>query len=198
MPRITTDWLWTRTGEKYPIYTRYLPMWPKFSSFFQLSHILQFPMLSGQKKNKKTTTTKTHTKKSICLNFTILWTTWWRSSIGVSIICMNFVGEFDVHFQKRCRLKFVLPYGPMLRKRKQNWKNKTIIILKNKKKSGDIMDIGVNWLDSFWENWCYGETDGGTDGHMDDRRPRDDSSSAVQCKTELNWENWASDVDAWH
>ena len=37
--------------------------------------------------------------------------------------------------------------------------------------------FGINLLDGFWENGFYGRPDGRT---MDDGRPRDDSSSAVQ------------------
>ncbi len=69
-------------------------------------------------------------------------------------------------------------------KRKKIVKNQKFKILKNKQKlSGDMVDrylsvkFGVNPLDGFRENDVYGQTD---DGRMDDWRPRDDSSSAVQ------------------
>ncbi len=61
--RMTPDWLWTLNGKKHPVYTKYLPLRPKFWSVllegqpfsryrtFYNSYLTT--MLNGQKENKK-------------------------------------------------------------------------------------------------------------------------------------------------
>ncbi len=54
-----------------------------------------------------------------------------------------FGSECDVYFQRRCRLNFFLPYGPMLTKTKKIGKISKIKILKNKKNCLEIWWIGI-------------------------------------------------------
>ena len=84
------------------------------------------------------------------------------------------------------------PYGPMLAKTK---KDRKCNVLKNKQRSGDMVKrylstkFGINLFDgSGKKRFMDGRTDGRTDRWTDDRRmltmddgrPHDDNSSAVQ------------------
>ena len=62
-----------------------------------------------------------------------------------------------MYFQRRCRLKFFLPYGPMLTKTKKNRKKSKMqnFEKQQKKWSGDMLKgylstkVGINLLDGF-------------------------------------------------
>ncbi len=99
---------------------------------------------------------------------------------------MNFRSESGVYFQKRCHLKFLLPYGPMLMKTKKKTigknkkKNKILKKQQQKKivwrcvKQVPFHKSDVNSHVLFQENDFCGRTE-------NDGRPRDNStcSSAV-------------------
>ena len=78
---------------------------------------------------------------------------------------MIFGSESGAYFQRRCRLKFFVPYGCMLTKTKRIIK-KLNFEKQNNKWSGNMVDrylslkFGVNPLDGFRENDVYGRTDG--------------------------------------
>ena len=85
---------------------------------------------------------------------------------------MIFLGrESDVYFQRRCRLKFFLPYGSILTKtKKKNRKKSKTQNFEKKKISLEIIMVkryistkfGINLFDGFWENGFYGrQTDDG-------------------------------------
>ena len=85
-----------------------------------------------------------------------------------------------MHFQRRCCLKFLLPYGPICVSENESEKIKTVKKIGKKNQSGDMVKMylatkfGINLHNGFWEN---GFTD---DEQTDDGLPCDNSSSAVQ------------------
>ncbi len=85
-----------------------------------------------------------------------------------------------MYFKRRCGLKFFLPYGPMLTKRKKILRNQKFKILKIIKNGMEIWWIGICAqnlaLILSVVSWKMSMDDGHTD---DDQRPRDDSRCAV-------------------
>ncbi len=82
-------------------------------------------MLNGKKKKKK--------NKRICQKFHNSLSNFGRYS--PQEYAWFFESEYGAYFQERCRLKFLLPYGPMLMKTEKNRKiSKKNKILKNKNK----------------------------------------------------------------
>ena len=97
---------------------------------------------------------------------------------------MIFLSESDMYFQ-RCRLKFLLPYGPMLTKTKK--KNKYRKKIKIWKKSLSRYGAQQGCTGSLSQNLALSRLTvlrkqiSRTDGRRtDDGRLREDSSSAVQ------------------
>ena len=56
--------------------------------------------------------------------------------------------ESVVYFHRRCRLKFVLPYGPMLTKRKTKIIKKSNILKNKQQKNG----LEIWWIGTFPQN----------------------------------------------
>ncbi len=157
MHRVTPKWTWTLNSQKYPIHPKYSPLGSKFWSvslygqqFPRYGTFYHFPlttMLNAPKRTKKLPkiqNLKFHNSLSNFGRDPRQEYAWFLGS------------EFDAYFQRRCRLKFLPPYGPMLTKTKKKIvKNQKIKILKNKKKMvwryGGYLSVkfGVNPLDGF-------------------------------------------------
>ncbi len=92
---------------------------------------------------------------------------------------MNFGGECVVYFQRRCRLKFVHPYGPMLTKTNKKIRNKSKMPTFEKQKK-NVLEMEWNGIfPPKLASTCLTGSEK-TDFTDDDGRLRDDSSSAVQ------------------
>ena len=112
---MTPNQTWTLNSQKYPIYTIHLPQRPKFWSVLALrpavskiSYILQFPIDYHVKRPNKEQ--KKLPKIQSCFsNFGRDPPHQYAWFLGV-----NLMRTF-----RRCRLKFFLPYGPMLTKTKK-------------------------------------------------------------------------------
>ena len=118
MHRVTPNWTWTVNSQKYPIHTKYSPPRSKFWSVSlrptvsKISHILSFPIDSHVKRPK----TEQKKKNAKNPNFEIS-QCYSLSNFGRDSpqeYAWFFVSESGVYFQRRGRLKFLLPYGPML------------------------------------------------------------------------------------
>ena len=124
MHRMIPNWTWRLNSQKYPILTKHSPLGPKFWSVSLYDQ--RFPryrtfyssplttMLNVPKKNKKKMpqipNLKFHNSLSIFGRGPPQEYAWFLGS------------EPGAYFQRRCRLKFLLPYGPMLTKTKKNRK----------------------------------------------------------------------------
>ncbi len=86
-----------------------------------------------------------------------------------------------MYFQRRCCLKFSLPYGPMVTKKpkKKKKKKKKCKKIKFEKTTTKGKCLEIWWTDSVSQNLALIRLTV-SEKTSDDGRPRDDSSSAMQ------------------
>ncbi len=125
---MTPNWTWTLNSQKYPIYSKYLPLRSIFWSvslygqrFRRFRTFYPSPlttMLHGQKKNKKKLPKIQNFKFHYSFNNFVR-----DPPKGYTWILGTKSG---VLFQRRCRLKLLPPYCPMLTETKTNWQKSKI------------------------------------------------------------------------
>ena len=180
MHRMTPNWTWTLNSQKYFIYMNTYPWGSNFAPFQSLA--------SGFEDIAHFIIIVCSFRDDIIWNFYPIWSHVHENGTKMTKIqnlkfhnSLNSFGrdppqeyawflarESGAYFQRRCCLKFLLLYGPMLTKTKKNHKKiKNLKFWKTKKKwSGDMVDrylsvkFGVNPLDGFRENDVYGRMDG--------------------------------------
>ncbi len=152
---LENEWSMANQSQKYHVYMKYLPLRPKFWSVSLYSQRFQryrtcyhsplTTMLYGQKKEPKNLPKIQNLKFHYSFNKFIRDPpqeyTWILAS------------KSGVLFQRRCRLKFFLPYGPMLTKtKKKNHKKSKILNFEKPKKKKKKNDMEIWWIGTCPQN----------------------------------------------
>ncbi len=121
---MTPNWAWRLNSQKYSIYTKYLPLRSKCwfvllydQLFSKISHILSFPIDYHLEHLKRRTKKKKKCQHIQNLKFHNSLSNFGRDSSQE--YAWFFGSESGVYFQRGCCWKFLLPYGPMLNRKKK-------------------------------------------------------------------------------